>query len=100
MVVDNTNPSVEERSAIIEVGRAYDARLVGYFFESILADCAARNAGRAGSEVVPDVGLFATRSRLRLPSWDEGFDELWYVRIAEGGGFDIEPWDVEATAGG
>src|SRR5262245_56445074 len=44
VVVDNTNPSVEERAGIIEVARSAGAHVVGYFFDSPLADCAARNA--------------------------------------------------------
>jgi len=98
VIVDNTNPTVEDRSAIIDIGRAHEARMVGYYFESVLADCAARNADRETSQVVPEVGLLATRSRLRVPTLDEGFDELWYVRIVDPAGLEVEPWNIETVA--
>lgn len=100
VVVDNTNPSVEERASILEVAPPYGARVVVYYFESNLADCFARNAERADREVVPPVGIRATRSRLVLPSPEEGFGELWYVRMAGGGAFEVTPWNLEEAANG
>jgi hypothetical protein len=32
---------------------------------------------------------------MELPSLDEGFDQLFYVRIEEGGGFVVEEWQDE-----
>src|SRR5262245_31982211 len=46
VVVDNTNPSVEERASTIETARSFGARVVGYFFESPLRECVARNEAR------------------------------------------------------
>lgn len=100
VVVDNTNPSVEERAPIIELGRSHGARLRGYYFCSVVADCAQRNASRSAGEVVPEVGLFSTAARLRPPSVDEGFDELWFVRFGYGGAFDVLVWEPEVTAHG
>src|SRR5918992_1982657 len=34
VVVDNTNPSVEDRRPLIELGRELGAKIVGYYFES------------------------------------------------------------------
>src|SRR5437870_2309932 len=33
VVVDNTNPTVAERAALIKLARAYGARAIGYFFD-------------------------------------------------------------------
>jgi hypothetical protein len=32
---------------------------------------------------------------MEIPSWDEGFDELHYVRIGGTGGFVVEGWRDE-----
>src|SRR5919205_3228255 len=34
VVVDNTNPTVEDRLALIELGHKFGARIIGYYFES------------------------------------------------------------------
>src|SRR5690348_5703042 len=57
VVVDNTNPSVEERGRIIDIARAAGARVVGYMFESPLPACAARNQARPERSRVPEVAL-------------------------------------------
>jgi predicted kinase len=88
VVVDNTNPTVEERRALIESGHKFGARIVGYCFESGVRECLARNARREGKARVPDVAIYATANRLVLPSRAEGFDELLCVRL-KGSTFEI-----------
>src|ERR1700722_8909084 len=39
VVVDNTNPTVEERADLIALARPFGATVVGYYFESRVADC-------------------------------------------------------------
>ena len=80
VVVDNTNPTVEDRRPLIELGREFGARVVGYHFDSGVRECLARNARREGKARVPDVAIFATATRLAPPSREEGFDELYHVR--------------------
>ena len=92
VVVDNTNPSVEERAAIIETARASGARAVGYFFDSPLDECAVRNQARPDEARVPDVGLFATAKRFVRPSLREGFDEIVTVRTLPDLRFEIGPY--------
>jgi predicted kinase len=93
VVVDNTNPSVEERASIIATARTASAHVIGYFFESPLPECAARNQLRPERTRVPDVGLFAAAKRLVRPSHTEGFDELWIVRTLPDLCFDIRPYE-------
>ena len=81
VVVDNTNPTVEERRALIESGHKFGARIVGYFFGSGVRECLARNARREGKARVPDLAIYATAKRLTTPSFLEGFDELLCVRL-------------------
>lgn len=94
-VVDNTNPTREDRRRYIEPARARRFRVIGYYFESRAADCLLRNEGRADEQRIPLVGVLGTYRRLELPQWEEGFDELYYVRIGEGGGFDVLEWKGE-----
>jgi predicted kinase len=93
VVVDNTNPMVEDRAPIIELARRYGAEVAGFFLESRLSDCLERNARRFGRERVPDKALFITLQRLRKPSMGEGFDRLYQVRLTPEGHFIIDPLD-------
>ena len=83
VVVDNTNPSVAVRAAIIAVARTHGADVVGYFFPTEAADALRRNRARQGRERVPDVAIFTARKRLELPAIEEGFDRLYTVRLNE-----------------
>jgi predicted kinase len=90
VVVDNTNPGAEDRSPLITLGRALDARIVGYRFEAGLSECLRRNALRQGRARVPDVAIYAAARRLSHPRSAEGFDAIFRVRLIEGG-FEVEP---------
>jgi predicted kinase len=90
VLVDNTNPSRTERAAIIALARAFNARVVGYFFASPLEECRQRNEARA--DPVPDVGLRATVRKLERPALAEGFDELWTVHTRADHRFEVTPY--------
>jgi predicted kinase len=89
VVVDNTNPAVEDRLALIELGCEFGAKIVGYYFESTVRRCIGRNRRRAGKEKVPDVAIYATAKKLVPPSYSEGFDELFRVRLIEDSAFEV-----------
>ena len=78
--VDNTNPTKEDRARYIVPAKAAGYRIVGYFMESKLQECIKRNAGRTGNARVPDYAIAATSNRLQMPSYDEGFDQLYFVK--------------------
>lgn len=83
-VVDNTNPSAEERARYITPPRAAGFRVLGFYFSSQLADALTRNEARAEDERIPRVGILGTHKRLAVPRRDEGFDALYYVRLIDG----------------
>lgn len=91
-VVDNTNLSARERAVYIEPARRAGFRVVGFYFRSVLSEARDRNAARMGDARIPDKGVLGAASRLETPAEGEGFDRLSYVRIADGGGFVVEPW--------
>ena len=90
-VVDNTNPTREERTRYIVPAKAAGFRVVGYYFEAKISDALLRNSGRPGGDQVPDRGIKGTAARLEIPSLSEGFDALHYVRMTTDG-FEIQDW--------
>jgi predicted kinase len=92
VAVDNTNPTVQDRAELIDLGRRFGATVGGYYFESRLEDCLARNRSRSGKDRVPDVALFSAAKKLQLPAYSEGFDHLHYVRLAGDGKFEVLEW--------
>lgn len=88
-VVDNTNPTPFDRARYIPAAKDAGFAVVGYYFESNIEDCVARNQLRV--KPVPHAGLLATASKLLLPTYDEGFDALHYVRLTADG-FVVEDW--------
>jgi predicted kinase len=95
VVVDNTNPTVEERRPLIGLGREYGAKIVGYYFESQVHRCLERNRQRTGKGRVPDVAIYATAKKLVAPSCSEGFDELYGVRITGDSEFEVYTYTDE-----
>lgn len=93
-VIDNTNPSHEERAKYITIAKANKFKVTGYYFQSKLADALERNNQRFGKEKIPETGIRGTFKRLSLPSIDEGFDELYYVST-ENNTFTVKEWSDE-----
>ncbi|MFN2541388.1 MAG: AAA family ATPase [Chthoniobacterales bacterium] len=83
VVVDNTNPTVAERAALIQIARRHGARVIGFFFDVNTRTAVARNAERSGRGKVPNVAIFTAAKRLQRPSLGEGFDRLFRVEIAK-----------------
>lgn len=99
VVVDNTNPTIADRAELIALARRSGATVTGYFFEPSVANSLKRNGERSGRARVPVVAIYATNKRLSRPSYAEGFDALYHVRIGDAGGFVVEPWSEEREDG-
>jgi predicted kinase len=82
-VVDNPNPTTEERARYIAPARSAGFRVVGYYFESRIQDALLRNELRGPGQRVPDRGLHGTYVKLQPPSKREGFDSLFFVRLGK-----------------
>src|SRR5262245_2276593 len=80
-VVDNTNPIREERAIYIAAARAAGFGVVGYYFQSRLAECLQRNEMRPDALRVPAKAIVGTSRRMQVPTPDEGFDLLYYVLL-------------------
>ena len=98
VVVDNTNPTIEERKELIDLGRLYNAEITGYFFDVQLKQCLERNRTREGKARVPDIAIFATLKKLARPSYAEGYTKLYYVYNKGDQNFEISDWQEEESA--
>jgi predicted kinase len=94
-VVDNTNPTRENRSRYIKPAKVVGFKIIGYYFQPQIESCQQRNEQRPEPQVVPLKGLLGTYSRLEVPCLDEGFDELFSVQVGTDGGFIVEEWKYE-----
>ena len=90
-VIDNTNPTRAEREKYISEAKQNGYRVIGYFMQSRLQECIARNNLRDGKEKLPAKAIAATSNKLELPSYSEGFDELYFV-ANDGKKMVITPW--------
>jgi predicted kinase len=93
-VIDNTNPSIEERAKYISIAKANKFKVIGYYFQSKLRDAIYINNQRVGKDKIPEIGIRGTFKKLSLPSISEGFDELYHV-TTENNTFIIKPWSDE-----
>jgi predicted kinase len=99
VVVDNTNICRATRAPLIEIAHSHAAVVIGYFFQSDLAACLERNGEREGKARVPDVAIYSMAARLELPTREEGFDQLFFIRLLGDGEFEISQWQLEPQAG-
>jgi predicted kinase len=92
-VVDNTNLTRDDRARYIGPAKAAGFRVIGYFFESRIADALRHNAARATGERVPDLAIRGSSNKLQIPSFAEGFDELFFVQLVEENQFNVTGWE-------
>lgn len=92
LVIDNTNPTIEERKKYIDIAQQNGYKTVGIYFRSSVDECLKRNSKRGNN--VPLKGILATAKKLEQPSYFENFDELYYVKI-EDNKFIVSKWNEE-----
>lgn len=88
-VIDNTNPEISVREKYILKAKEYGYQIIGIFFQSIVKDCVRRNEQRGLK--VPSKAIACTSNKLQLPTREEGFDELYFVKI-NNNDFEISAW--------
>jgi predicted kinase len=92
-VVDNTNPTKTDRQRYINLAKDKRFKVIGIYFSSEISQCIERNLKRPEDEQIPERGIKGTYSRLELPEYAEGFDELYYVKTDKNSGFKISDWE-------
>jgi predicted kinase len=94
-VVDNTNPTIEDRQRYMVPARAANFEVIGYYFQSQLNATLLRNQQRVDKQRIPMAGVVAAYRKLQVPTLEEGFDKLYYVHIDTAGSFIVEEWHDE-----
>jgi predicted kinase len=93
-VVDNTNITRKAREKYMIFSKKIKIPIKGYYFGIDLERSLKWNSNRSGRENIPEVGILGTFRKLETPSFDEGFNELFYVEIIEGK-FIVKEWKIE-----
>lgn len=94
-VIDKTNPTVIERAKYISQAKLHKFKVIGYYFQTDLENSLKRNSQREGKAKIDERGVRAVYSKLELPGFTEGFDELFYVWINAHNEFVVEKWKAE-----
>lgn len=82
-VIDNTNVKWEDREQYILQAKNDHFKVIGYFFKADVNKCIERNSARTGKQKIGLVGIYSKAKQLELPSYREGFDEIFFVRLIE-----------------
>ena len=98
-VVDNTNPTKEEREVYIRLAKEKKYLVIGYFFKSTVSAALARNKLRTGKERIKDIGVVSCYKKLVSPDFVEGFDELFCVQL-NNGEFVVDAWSETVSSVG
>jgi predicted kinase len=88
-VVDKMNLTRADRAAYIGRAKAAGFGICGYVFDSDLAAAIQRNARRDSTGRIPEPGVRRACKTLQEPSFSEGFDQLFLVRMDGEGGFRV-----------
>lgn len=87
-VIDNTNPTKADRLRYIQAAKVAKFKLVCYFFDTDVSSAILRNNQRIGKERIPIPGIRGTFRKLQVPRYDEGFDQIYIVKVQDGS-FDV-----------
>ncbi|MBW3544000.1 MAG: ATP-binding protein [Bacteroidetes bacterium] len=89
-VVDNTNPTIEERLRYLSPALAAGYEVVCYYFTTELDMALRRNHERSGKALIPEKGVKATYYKMQKPNFQEGFHKIFQVMPASNKGFIIQ----------
>lgn len=90
LVIDNTNPTQDQRAVYLKKARAAKFAATAYFFDVPGEHLLARNAQRTGKARVPERAVLSTLRMLQRPSREEGFDAIYTVCAYGNGEFSVE----------
>ncbi|MCQ2391550.1 MAG: AAA family ATPase [Kiritimatiellae bacterium] len=91
-VIDDTNVTRLARARYLVRAKKANVRIVCYCFVTSKADAIRRNAVRTGRACVRNAAIGAMYKQLEYPTLEEGYDELYFVRLGENG-FAVEKYD-------
>ncbi len=88
-VVDNTNPTTEDRRRYFDLAEGAGFKSIGYAFDTALDEVLLRNAKRVGAAQIPELAVRGTFKRMQALDWTEGFDELFTVSVLSDRTFNV-----------
>lgn len=94
-VVDNTNLTRVSRFNYIKYAMFNEFKVIGYYFRADVDRSLKWNSQREGKARVPDVAILGGYKKLEIPSYDEGFDELYYVTVDADNQFVVADWKTD-----
>ena len=72
--------------------KAKKCQILGYYFQSKLADLIQRNQNRTLINRIPEKGIRETHAKMIIPQYYDRFNELYYVQIKSDGDFVVKEW--------
>lgn len=90
-VVDNTNPTITARQKYIQQAKQAHFKTIAYYFDVGFEEALARNNLRDGKACISEAGLKSVLKVMQKPTFDEGFDEIFWVKVSDQH-FMIEPY--------
>jgi len=81
VVIDNTNPTTEDRAVYLQAAKGHHFETVAYYFDVPYETCKERNDLRSGKKRVPEAGLKSTAKKLVEPTQVEGFGAIYRVDV-------------------
>ncbi len=82
-VIDNTNLTRKDRQRYLHLLEKRSVGCIGYYFETTLKAALQRNAQR--EQPIPKKGVVGAFRRLEPPRLEEGFSELYTLKLAAEG---------------
>ncbi len=79
IIIDAISKTPKARKIFIDIGKRYEAKIVGYYFNVPMEICKERNAKR--ERVVPNEIIERFQRELVAPMLGEGFDEINFVNV-------------------
>ena len=99
-VVDNTNPTPDERAVYVQPALAEGFRLLAFWLDVVPREAIARNAGREGRARIPVKGILGTHKRLVVPKPEEGFEAVFRVVPSDEARFSVALMYTPSATGG
>jgi predicted kinase len=82
-VIDNTNPTKEDRMKYLVSAKKAHFKVICYFFYTDVKVALDRNSKRIGKASVPPVAIYGTLKKFQPPVMEEGFDEIIVIKTTK-----------------
>ncbi len=80
-VIDKTNPTKLERENYIKPALQHHFEVIAYYFDVPFEEARERNNLRENKAKIPEVGLKSTLKKMELPTFEEGFSQIYHVNV-------------------